>query len=322
MFPHAHRRRRRAATAKSARCRSASAGEDLPNVVHRHVQGRHRDRPPHLRRRHEAADVTGIRITATAADSDGPAMSCGGRRGTPKDDGTFELKGLTGTRIIRAANLPPGWIVKAVRVNGVDVTDTGVDFKTARSGRRPRGRRSRRKVTEVTGTVTGGERRAGEGLHRRDFLRTTLSSGRVPMHRWVSGRRPDQEGRFQVREPAAGRLYAVAVDYIAQGEWNDPEVLERLKGKGRVHARRRRERDARPQAVDQITDPQSIANQDQLPTPNEFWDLALGLDSVTSPHSKAPSPRRPRRPRPAPAAARRDTRSGRSRRSGRTKTTC
>ena len=33
------------------------------------------------------------------------------------------------------------------------------------------------------------------------------------------------------QEPAAGRYYAIAVDYLAQGEWNDPDVLERLKAK-------------------------------------------------------------------------------------------
>jgi hypothetical protein len=30
-----------------------------------------------------------------------------------------------------------------------------------------------------------------------------------------------------------GSYHAVAVDYIPQGEWADPELLERLKGKGR-----------------------------------------------------------------------------------------
>ena len=52
------------------------------------------------------------------------------------------------------------------------------------------------------------------------------------MTRWVTGTRPDQEGRFQ--RPATcrpGSYYAVAVDYMPQGEWGDPELLERLKAR-------------------------------------------------------------------------------------------
>ncbi len=56
-------------------------------------------------------------------------LGMGGGSGTVKADGTFELKGLTGTRLIRAVGLPPGWMLKSVHVNGADVTDTGVEFK-------------------------------------------------------------------------------------------------------------------------------------------------------------------------------------------------
>jgi hypothetical protein len=47
--------------------------------------------------------------------------------------------------------------------------------------------------------------------------------------RYVVGARPDQDGRFQVKNLPAGGYYAIAVEYLAQGDWNDPEVLERLK---------------------------------------------------------------------------------------------
>jgi hypothetical protein len=51
-----------------------------------------------------------------------------------------------------------------------------------------------------------------------------------PNSRYVAGVRPDQDGRFQVKNLPAGGYYAIALEYLAQGEWNDPEVLERLKG--------------------------------------------------------------------------------------------
>ena len=51
------------------------------------------------------------------------------------------------------------------------------------------------------------------------------------MTRHVTGVRPNQEGRFQVKNMPAGNYYAIAVDYIATGDWNDPEVLQRLKSR-------------------------------------------------------------------------------------------
>jgi hypothetical protein len=34
-----------------------------------------------------------------------------------------------------------------------------------------------------------------------------------------------------MRNLPAGDHYAIAVEYLAQGEWGDPDVLERLKSK-------------------------------------------------------------------------------------------
>jgi hypothetical protein len=51
----------------------------------------------------------------------------------------------------------------------------------------------------------------------------------LPMSRWISGARPDQEGRFKIRNMPAGSYYAAAVDYLEAGAWSDPELLERLK---------------------------------------------------------------------------------------------
>ena len=59
----------------------------------------------------------------------------------------------------------------------------------------------------------------------------TPEQWRLPMTRWVAGARPDQDGRFKVQNLPAGSYYAVAVDYLPQGEWGDPEMLERLKTK-------------------------------------------------------------------------------------------
>jgi len=49
----------------------------------------------------------------------------------------------------------------------------------------------------------------------------------LPTNRWTQSARPDQQGQFKVSDLPAGSYLAVAVEYVAQGEWNDPEWLRR-----------------------------------------------------------------------------------------------
>jgi protocatechuate 3,4-dioxygenase beta subunit len=170
--------------------------------------------------------LTGIRISASPADMEaGPVMGFGGAN--VKADATFVLNGLSGTRIIRAMNLPPGWMLKEVRVNGADVTDSGVEFK---AGEAVNGVEIvlTSKLTEVRGTVT-----AAGTQPVKDYTLVVFADDperwTSPGSRYIAGARPDQEGRFQVKNLPAGGYYAIAVEYLAQGEWNDPDVLERLK---------------------------------------------------------------------------------------------
>jgi hypothetical protein len=171
--------------------------------------------------------LTSIRIMSTAVDSDGPGL--GGAAATVKDDGTFELKGLTGSRLIRLGNAPPGWILKSVKLNGTDVTDAGTEFKPgeATSGLEIE---LTNKATSVNGSAT-----ASDGSLLKDYTVVIFSETpehwRLPMTRWVTGTRPDQDGRFKVQNLPAGNYLAVAVDYLPQGEWGDPELLDRLKSK-------------------------------------------------------------------------------------------
>ena len=85
------------------------------------------------------------------------------------------------------------------------------------------------KLTEVNGAVKSGSQPV------KDYTLVVFSDDSqkwtLPNSRFVTGTRPDQGGRFQVKNLPAGGYYAIAVDYLAQGEWNDPDVLERLKPK-------------------------------------------------------------------------------------------
>lgn len=168
-----------------------------------------------------------IRISAAAIDQEGPMVLVSGSS-TVTPEGTFEITGLSGPRVFRVSNIPAGWVLKAVKLNGTDITDNGIDV---RSGDPVSGVDVilTSKVTEVKGSVKAGNDPA------MDYTVVIFSDEpekwRVPTSRHIATGRPNQQGQFQVKNLPAGSYYAVALEYIPQGEWNDPEVLERLKGK-------------------------------------------------------------------------------------------
>ena len=69
-----------------------------------------------------------IRLMTTPTNPDDMMMMMGPNGGNAKDDFTFEIKTAPGRMNMRVAGAPSGWSLKAVRYNGVDVTDTGIDF--------------------------------------------------------------------------------------------------------------------------------------------------------------------------------------------------
>jgi hypothetical protein len=82
----------------------------------------------------------------------------------------------------------------------------------------------------VSGTVKG-----SNGQSVKDYTLVVFSDEpqrwTVPLSRYVAGARPNLEGRFEFKNLPAGGYYAIATEYIAQGEWGDPDVLEGLKAK-------------------------------------------------------------------------------------------
>ena len=50
--------------------------------------------------------------------------------------------------------------------------------------------------------------------------------------RFVRSARPDQEGKFQIRGLPPGEYLAVALEYVEEGMWNDPEYLDSIRRYG------------------------------------------------------------------------------------------
>jgi hypothetical protein len=206
------------------------AGEDVSNVVVVTTKGGTASGRVTFEGGAQPTSLTGIRVTASTTDGEPtiafPGAPGGAPPGSLQADGAFELRGLAGNRLLRVMGLPPGWVVKSVTVDGHDATDTGFDFKpgAAVSGIDVV---VTNKTTEINGTVT-----TANGQAVKDYTMVVFADDPAkwafPQTRYVTAARPDQDGRVKIRNLPAGDYLAIAVEYLAQGEWGDPEVLDKL----------------------------------------------------------------------------------------------
>lgn len=179
-----------------------------------------------------ASAATGVKpsdvsVNATAKNPDAPMVFMGGEmRDRLDDDWTFELKAVQSPVLIRTFRVPAGYSLKAVLLNGIDVTDTGVAFKP---GEPVTGLQVVLSTTSsgVTGGVTD-----DNGKPVVDYAAIVFSEDPTKwgyMSRHVTMARPDQQGGFQAKNLPPGRYMAVAVEALEEGQETDPEFLERLR---------------------------------------------------------------------------------------------
>ena len=145
-------------------------------------------------------------------------------RADANDNGTFALEGLVGIYTLRFENLPSGWIVKSISANGLDVSDAAIEFQ-------PADRVTIRveltdRVTQVSGSVRP----------TRDIKGGTVvvfpdePSKWTSTSRFVKTTRVGDDGRFSISGlPPHSRYLALALDFIEQGEAQNPEFLQRAK---------------------------------------------------------------------------------------------
>jgi hypothetical protein len=141
------------------------------------------------------------------------------------EDWTFQMKLRPGATRINIAGQPPGWVLKAVRHRGIDVTDHGIDVAPSEDVSDIEVELTNR-ITEVSGLVTN-----GRGDPAKDYWAIVFARDRdkwQPMSRHIRTARPDQDGRFKISGLPAGEYLAIALDFIEQGQANDPELLERI----------------------------------------------------------------------------------------------
>lgn len=146
------------------------------------------------------------------------------------EDMTFELRPTPGAfRLILGggfAGAPSGWAVRSVRVNGVDVTDSGIVVKPDEdiAG-------VELELTNQLTTITGGVTNS-RGEASKDYIAIVFAQDKekwIGSPRYQSTGRPDQDGRFKITGLPAGDYYIVAVDSIEPGQSADPDFLESMR---------------------------------------------------------------------------------------------
>jgi hypothetical protein len=172
-----------------------------------------------------------IRINLNAVGDPDDQMFLPGGNAVVKEDFTFEMRSAPGKFRVFAGGVggaQAGWSVHAVRQNGVDVTDSGIEIA-------PNGETSgievefTNHVSEVSGVVAN-----QRGEVAKDYTVIVFSQDREQWTgntRYRSQGRPDQDGRFKIRALPAGRYYAIALENIDPGDTADPEYLDRIRTK-------------------------------------------------------------------------------------------
>jgi hypothetical protein len=171
-------------------------------------------------------NASAVRVTGEALNPDDAMAGLIGPPTTPRADFRFVLQ-LPPMLVIPRATVGAGsgtsWTVKAVSVNGLDVTDTGIALRPGEDVSGVEIELTDR-PSEVLGTVTVRNAPASGYnviVFPQDRDRWTLSGPSV-----FQSIRTDASGRFSMTGFRPGRFYAVAVLELDDLGWNDPEFLE------------------------------------------------------------------------------------------------
>lgn len=147
----------------------------------------------------------------------------------PGDDGSIEFKSPPGAMRVALGGFAPntsGWTIRSVKVNGIDVTDSGIDF-------RPNAEISGLEI-ELTNTPStlSGIVTDPRGAPSTQYTAVVFAQDKekwTTATRYQGVGRPDQDGRFKISGLPAGDYYIVALDKFEPGQQNDPEFLESVR---------------------------------------------------------------------------------------------
>jgi hypothetical protein len=161
---------------------------------------------------------SGLQVSARAPNAGGNTTSI-----LSFTRGEFRITTMAEPVRIQVAGLPDDWAVKAILVDGADVTDDTIELKDPTVDVRIV---LTDRVTSISGRV---EARQKTGGHRILVFADDAARWKWPS-RYVRTTMADDEGRFLIRGLPPGERYNIAaLEYFEEGDEQDPEFLHRLR---------------------------------------------------------------------------------------------
>jgi hypothetical protein len=166
----------------------------------------------------------GFRITPAALDA-AAALPRASRPGIPDERGQFSLSDVMAGRYIVRTTTPRGWTMKAVYLDGRDVTDQPFEVK---------GETISGLNVIFTDRVTGlgGAVRDARGAPAGELTVIAFSADDklwYAQSRYIQAARTDRTGVYRLTALPPGDYHVAAVDDVEQGEWFDPAFLEQVR---------------------------------------------------------------------------------------------
>ena len=148
--------------------------------------------------------------------------------GRLRDDWTFTVPALQGPVRLRL-DAPEDWAMKAILQDGIDVTERVFDMKGGDTLAN-----LQIVITSNVNTVSGvlTDDKGAPTTDGTVIVFANEAEKWTEDSRFVRSSRPDQQGRFQIKGLPPGDYLAVAIDYVEDGMWNDPEYLESIRRYG------------------------------------------------------------------------------------------
>jgi hypothetical protein len=146
--------------------------------------------------------------------------------------GAFELKHLFGPLLVHVDGLSGNWTLKNVLLDRRDLADEPIEVTHGASIAGVRIVLTAR-PTSLRGRLTDEMLRPAQGTvvifpEGRALWRGAEKSTAGAQSRRVKAARPDQRGDYSFQGLPAGNYLVVAVDYVEEGQWGDPEYLAEL----------------------------------------------------------------------------------------------
>ena len=162
-----------------------------------------------------------LRVATEPVDADAAPILL--RPASVEADMTFSVESAPG-RMAIVPQLPPGFVVKAVRHRGADVGENGIEIKPGEAVTDVEVELTNR-LPQIFGTVRDATGRPAADytvlVFHKDAARRMKPNG-------FAASRPDQSGRFLVTTLAPGDYLAIAQEYVDVNQAQNPEVLEAL----------------------------------------------------------------------------------------------